>query len=101
MKEWVREVRGVGLALTLACSLLACNQSPSPSGRPESVRRGMVRGKVTYKGEPLPGGFVHFHNEMGHVGVGMIQLDGSGTYQVSVPTGPVQVIVKGDPGPER
>jgi hypothetical protein len=93
---WVREIRGVGLTLTLSCSLLGCNPAPPPS-----FPRETVRGKVTYKGKPLPGGFVLFYNGTNRVGVGAIKRDGSGVYEACVPAGPVQVIVKGDLRPDR
>jgi len=97
MTEWVRGVGSAGLALVLGCSMLGCNKSQPQS----SVPRETVRGKVTYKGEPLPSGFLHFYNGAGHVGVGMIKPDGSGAYEASIPAGPVQAIVKADSKPDR
>src|SRR5215469_10226364 len=78
--------------------MLGCSKSPEP--QVVSVPRETVRGKVTYKGEPLPSGFLHFYNGSGHVEVGMIELDGSGAYEASIPAGPVQVIVKDNAQPD-
>jgi hypothetical protein len=58
----------------------------------------MVRGKVTYRGKPLPAGFLVFYNGEVPVEVGAIKPDGSGTYEVSVPTGLIQAVVRWDPG---
>jgi hypothetical protein len=58
---------------------------------------GTVSGKVTYKGEAVPGGFVDFipqtGSQKGTVFPGTI--DTSGNYKVTgVPVGPVQILVR-------
>jgi len=83
---WVREVGGVGLAL--ACLLAGCSYPL------REIPRGTVRGKVTYKGQPLPAGFLVFYNASIPVEFGVIKPDGSGTYEASVTPGLVQVTVR-------
>src|SRR5215469_5077615 len=97
MNEWVRAVRGIGLTLALGCSLLGCNSSQSSNGSPPQT----VRGTVTYKGKPLPKGYLHFHDGEGRpIVVGVIKPDGSGAYETVVPEGPVRVTVKGSLQPD-
>jgi hypothetical protein len=96
MNEWSRQVGVVALALALGCSLFGCN--PWQSSR---VSPAKVRGKVTYKEQPLPGGFLHFFNGTNYVGTAVIMPDGSGDYEASVPAIPVQVLVTGEPRPAK
>jgi hypothetical protein len=86
MKESIRGVGGVGLGLVLGCSMLGCSKSPEPEV--VSIPRETVRGKVTYKGEPLPRGYLHFYNGSGgkcnHLGVTQAQSLGSHPDSVSM-----------------
>jgi hypothetical protein len=57
------------------------------------ARTGTVAGKVSYRGQPLPGGFVDFISENGQVTTGPIKPDG--TYAVAhVPIGPAAITVR-------
>jgi hypothetical protein len=54
---------------------------------------GTIVGKVAYRGEPVPGGFVDFLSENGKVITGQIEPDGA--YAVSgVPVGPTAITVR-------
>jgi hypothetical protein len=97
MKEWwVREARGMARVLALGCLMLGCNPA-----QPPTIPLETVRGKITYKGKPLPWGFLHFYNGTNYVGIGAIKPDGSGAYEAYVPAGPVRVLVKRDARPDR
>jgi hypothetical protein len=64
------------------------------------AKTGTVSGKVTYKGEPVPGGFINFLPQTGpdQGRVFSSTIDESGSYQVAgVPVGPVKIIIQ-DPG---
>jgi hypothetical protein len=72
-----------GLWIALALSMTGC-------GGPYT---GEVSGKVTYRGNPLPGGLVTFVHQDGRIGVGEIHEDG--TYSVpEAPGGNVKVTVR-------
>jgi hypothetical protein len=59
----------------------------------ETGKTGSVTGKVTYKGQPLPGGTVVFHPAKGKPAAGTIQADG--TYAIQgVPPGLVVVTIE-------
>ena len=89
--RWVREVRSVGLALVLACLPASCSH-PQPD-----IPQETVRGKVTYRGEPLPAGFLVFYRAELPSTYCEIKPDGSGNYEVSVPAGLYQVVVRWAP----
>jgi hypothetical protein len=61
-------------------------------------KRVTVEGTVTYKGTPVPAGYlVKFHGPGDHLEVGIIDEDGA--YAVTdIPPGEVQVTVEDDPG---
>jgi hypothetical protein len=61
-------------------------------------RRVTVEGTVTYKGTPVPAGYlVKFHGPGDHLEVGII--DEGGAYAVTdIPPGEVKVTVEDDPG---
>jgi hypothetical protein len=65
-------------------------------------KTGTVSGKVVYKGEAVPGGFVNFIPQSGpdQRTVFPGRIDSSGNYTVSgVPVGPVKILVLHPGGP--
>jgi hypothetical protein len=79
----VRSFRALGLAL-LIVSISACQSSSGNS---------TVSGKVTYKGQPLKNGEVHFKAADGNWVSGEIKSDG--TYEAKdIPRGNLQVEIK-------
>jgi hypothetical protein len=63
-----------------------------------SKKKTTIRGKVTYKGEPVSVGAIYFHGESDQVGMGNISKDGSFT-ATDVPVGEVRVSLQvRDPG---
>jgi hypothetical protein len=74
------KVLGIGLALVLVAGCGGAFTAP-------------VSGKVTYKGNPLPGGIVTFIHPDGRVGYGTIHEDG--TYAIpATPGGDIRCIVQ-------
>ncbi len=55
----------------------------------------VVTGRVTYKGEPLPGGEIHFITESGPSRSGVISDDGQFRVE-GVPTGTVKVTISSE-----
>ncbi len=98
-----RQLGGVAL-LGLLLSLSACDKnSPAP---PAMVKGQTVRGKVTYKGEPVPYGFVLFYNvgksldaKTGtRVPSSTAIINSDGSYEMTgAAVGPVKVAVCTDP----
>jgi len=74
--------------------VLGCTQEPD---RPQdSLPREPVSGVVSYRGQPVPGGYLHFYSLMGHVGTFPILTNGTGKYFAQLPQGTVRVCVSGD-----
>ncbi len=69
----------------LLCGLVTAAGCGSP--------KGTVSGKVTFKGQPLPGGTISFVPEKGGAVTADIQEDGSFTAP-NVPTGPAKITVE-------
>jgi hypothetical protein len=64
-----------------------------PAGGCGGETSGTIVGKVAFRGQPVPGGFVDFVSEGGKVTTGRIQPDG--TYTVSgVPVGRAAITVR-------
>jgi hypothetical protein len=76
--------------LLLPLAILAAALA-SAEARPDKT--GTINGKVTYKGEPLPGGTVTFHPAKGKPIVGKLQADGSFSVK-GVPVGPTRVAIE-------
>jgi hypothetical protein len=74
------------LLVTISVTLSGCARQ---TGRKST---GIVTGKVTYKGEPLPGGSIHFFMADGPEFAFMIRSDG--TFVAEVPAGPATIAVE-------
>jgi hypothetical protein len=106
----VPEFLVVFLCLLLLGGLAAAAFFLLPDGKPARTARGttmretgVVQGKVTYKGQPLPFGFIYFHPPAGEPFDDLI-LDGS-YRSAGLPPGPCKVTVitkefKGAPDPK-
>lgn len=65
-------------------------------------KTGTVSGKVTYKGEAVPGGFVNFIPQSGpdRGTVFSSAIDANGNYRATgVPVGPVKILIQNPGGP--
>ncbi len=73
---------GSFLILALALSFTGC--SPSP---------GQVSGKVTYKGKPVPGGWVTIRPSDPKQNTLSAQIDREGNYSMEIPAGEVKLAI--------
>jgi hypothetical protein len=81
----MRTVRLAALAALLLGVAVGCGGSQTPAS---------IRGKVTYKGTPLPGGTLMFFTDNGQYST-TVQTDGSGTYSIKdVPVGSAVVTIE-------
>jgi hypothetical protein len=74
------------LGLLMAAAIWGCSGGTKP---PPSAE---VSGKVTYKGQPVPGGEVTFVTVKGGYASGG-RIDENGNYKVTVPVGDVKITV--------
>lgn len=80
------------LAPSIRCALLVGTVALIGCGEPAPPEMAEVRGKITYKSRPLPGGTVVFQAADGKSrGVSPVMPDGS--YFLKSPLGKVQVVV--------
>ena len=93
---------GLGGLLTAAWLYLpASDRKQARKSRSEPSPFGLVQGKITYKGAPLPSGIIAFHKSPKEIIEGSISPDG--LYEIDLDTGEYQVTVrtmefKGMPG---
>jgi hypothetical protein len=64
--------------------------------RKRTVEFSVVKGRVLYKGTPLPGGEVAFHPAQGEGTSGTAVIDETGNYSINAPQGEVKITVDND-----
>jgi len=97
--------RRVGAAVLLSAILLALSACTTKPVGPPLVMGHSVRGKVTYRGEPVTVGFVQFFS-LGHsldektrtnTALGVAEIKNGKYEMLNAPEGPVQIAVVTDP----